>query len=176
MMKKLLVLLMVLGITSIASAAIEISIDGQLGVDEITIMPSDTITVDIHNLGGDLPIDFEAYLYIYNKSDGFYSLSNPRLGDAAGDFPASFSMYAGAYDNDEVWFVQAWNGEELTTGAMFEVDLHCEAIGDVLIELYDGRVDGGYTLIDSVIIHQIPEPMTIGLLGLGGLALIRRKR
>jgi hypothetical protein len=34
----------------------------------------------------------------------------------------------------------------------------------------------GYINIDNVRFIEIPEPMTIGLLGLGGLALIRRKR
>lgn len=36
---------------------------------------------------------------------------------------------------------------------------------------YSGEVD-----IDNLYFVEIPEPMTIGLLGLGGLALIRRKR
>jgi hypothetical protein len=31
-------------------------------------------------------------------------------------------------------------------------------------------------ILDTVTIHQTPEPMTIGLLGLGGLALLRRRR
>jgi hypothetical protein len=34
----------------------------------------------------------------------------------------------------------------------------------------------GQVLIDNIWFEEIPEPMTIGLLGLGGLALIRRKR
>jgi len=176
-MKKLLVLLMVLGITSIASAAIELSINGATDVEEITIMVSDTVTIDIHNLGGSLPIDFSAYLDFFYQSEGTYSLSNARLGDAAGDFPANFSMYTGYYDNDEVAFFQNWAvGSEEVPGEMFLIDMHCEAVGDVLVQLYDSRVDGGYTMVDEILIHQIvPEPMTIGLLGLGALFLKRRK-
>jgi hypothetical protein len=176
MMKKLLVLLMVLGITSIASAAIQISVNGALDVEEITINVSDTITVDIHNTGGDLPINFNAYLDFYYLSEGLYSLSNPRLGPEAGNFPASFSLYESYYDNDEVWFVQAWvgAGDEIP-GTIFLIDMHCEGTGDVLVELYDARVTTGYGLVDSLVIHQIPEPMTIGLLGLGALFLKRRK-
>jgi hypothetical protein len=34
----------------------------------------------------------------------------------------------------------------------------------------------GQLLIDNIWFEEVPEPMTIGLLGLGGLALIRRKR
>jgi hypothetical protein len=176
MMKKLLVLLMVLGITSIASAAIELSINGATDVEEITIHMSDTVTIDVHNLGGDLPIDFSAYLDFFYKSEGLYSLSNPQLGPQAGNFPASFSLYTGYYDNDEVWITQAWAvGTDETPGDIFYIDMHCEGVGDVLVELYDSRVDGGYTAVDSILIHQIPEPMTIGLLGLGALFLKRRK-
>jgi hypothetical protein len=34
----------------------------------------------------------------------------------------------------------------------------------------------GQLLVDNIWFEEVPEPMTIGLLGLGGLALIRRKR
>lgn len=46
--------------------------------------------------------------------------------------------------------------------------------GDALVQLYE-TLDGiEMTLADSVIIH-IPEPITVALLGLGGLFLRRRK-
>jgi hypothetical protein len=60
-----------------------------------------------------------------------------------------------------------------------DILFHCEAQGDVVVKLY--TVDPYFiaaTLVDSVIIHQvpIPEPMTVALLGLGGLFLRRRKK
>ena len=67
---------------------------------------------------------------------------------------------------------QAWAvGSPEIPGTIFLVDYHQEGIGDVLVELYDGRVDGGYTVVDSLIIHEVPEPTTLLLLGLGGLFL-----
>jgi len=36
-------------------------------------------------------------------------------------------------------------------------------------------VDDAGAVMDSQIIHQIPEPITLALLGLGGLFLRRRK-
>ena len=40
--------------------------------------------------------------------------------------------------------------------------------------LGDGTYPAGY--LPAIVIHQIPEPGTLALLGLGGLALIRRRR
>ena len=174
-MKKFLMVMLVLCMASAVNAAIVISVDGQLDLDEITIAPSDTVTIDVYNTGGSTPIDFLAYLDFYTKSEGTYSLSNDHLGLGAGDLPASYIMYDGGYDNDEIEITQAWAvGTPETTGAIFLIDLHCEGEGDVFVELWDGRV--GYTApVDTLTIHQVPEPMTIALLGLGGLFLRRRK-
>lgn len=50
---------------------------------------------------------------------------------------------------------------------------HCDGPGDATIALVD---DDGQ-IIDSQVIHQTPEPMTLALLGLGGLVVsMSRKR
>ncbi len=59
-------------------------------------------------------------------------------------------------------------------GNYFEVDLTClKADVDVYVELYDS---GTLALLDSLIIHQIPEPMTLAFLALGGLLALRRRK
>jgi len=70
---------------------------------------------------------------------------------------------------------------------------HCEegtdliidlvAMGDLIYWTYDETgtktgsqvIAAGGTILDSIYVEQIPEPMTIVLLGLGGLFLRRRK-
>jgi hypothetical protein len=64
-------------------------------------------------------------------------------------------------------------------GDFFEdISFHCEGSDDVVVYLYEitNSWDINERLIDSVTIHQVPEPMTLSLLGLGGLGLLRRRR
>jgi hypothetical protein len=66
-----------------------------------------------------------------------------------------------------------------------EIWVHCEGPGPVIIEVLPGNAAGGsYDIyggpyvgdFGQIVINQVPEPMTLSLLGLGGLALIRRRR
>jgi hypothetical protein len=72
-------------------------------------------------------------------------------------------------------------------GPLAYVDLHCEGPGNVTVTLapstqFGGTLDDNGQPIDpgliggEIILYQIPEPMTMTLLGLGGLALLRRRR
>ena len=62
----------------------------------------------------------------------------------------------------------------ITSGLLVRnVGFHCEGPGDVTMYL----VDNNGEVLDSQVIHQIPEPMTMALLGIGGLAMrVFRKR
>ena len=176
-MKRAFIPLLVFAMASSAYADIMISVNGTLDIDEVTISVSDVVTIDVYNAGGTTPVDFQAYLDFYYKSDGAYSLSNPRV-PGGGPPIIDFSIVPDPpYDNDEFWITVFWQpGEPEVPGEIFFVDLHCELpYKDVLVELYDSRVDGGYTIVDSLIIHQIPEPATLLLLGLGGLLLRKKK-
>jgi hypothetical protein len=62
--------------------------------------------------------------------------------------------------------------------------VHCDGQEPVVVGLGPGDKFGGSLdkdfavpdIIGQVTVHQIPEPMTVALLGLGGLALLRRRK
>lgn len=91
----------------------------------------------------------------------------PAMGDAA--------TVTTSYDPDWLHFgTNLYDPENPPgPGKWFEVDFHCTLEGDVYIYLTDGT---GYVIEDAILVHQVPEPMAIMLLGLGGLFLRRRKK
>jgi len=182
-MKKLLVVMLVLGMASTANAMLWISVDGTVDPPDtsIELMPSEEVVIDIWGDGSELPGLF--YLGISTTSTGAGSLD---LANATNLYPGNDIWGPSWTDNQDVAdFLGVYNPFVTTslsdnsleppplTGTLVDgIIFHCEGLGDVTITLFDG---GGVAL-DSQVIHQvIPEPMTVALLGLGGLLLRRRK-
>jgi hypothetical protein len=181
-MKKLLVLMMVLGIAGAANAALLISVDGVVDPpeSEIELIESDWVTLDIWGDGQTAPgsffmgidvegpasLDLSQAEMLYGGSDALVDwldypdiaallgIQNPLVLASLNDVPPPGDPKA-----------------PLEGTLVDGIRLHCDGVGEVTVLLYDG--DG--VLLDKQVIHQIPEPMTLGLLGLGGLFLRRRK-
>jgi hypothetical protein len=179
MMKNVFFVLTILVMASAANAAMSISVNGVVNPadTEITLMPSDIAIIDIHGDSG-TPIGI-FFLGINAGGPGSLDIANATMvyqGNAAAAFDYDDPDVAGmlGIDNPLV-------GLELSDIAVEPIQFdgllvdniafHCEAIGDVTISLFDG--DG--VLMDSQVIHEVPEPITFALLGLGGLFLRRRK-
>ena len=167
-MKKLLTLMLVLGMASVANAALSL-------IAPTEINEGDTVTIQISS---DSTADDGCYLDFGYVSEGGFELSNPRYlfpypPIIIPPYPPIPPPYNDIIEF-ELLFASA-PGEVVTPGVWFEVDLTCLKVGvDVWIEMYDAA--SPYPLIDSLTIHQIPEPMTVALLGLGGLFLLRRRK
>jgi len=75
-----------------------------------------------------------------------------------------------------VWALTLTDGNPASrqgVGVLDAKELHCESMpSDDVIYLIN--MDDG-TILDTIVIHQMPEPATIALLGLGGLLLRRRR-
>jgi hypothetical protein len=170
-MKKLLVVMMVLGLTVSAQAGISLSLDGADAPAEITITVSTNVMIDVTSddalawggfvkMGDDAPAEWVGQMVIL-----------PAAGKSA------TASLVGAQGYMDTWMLSAaaLPGEvpQVSAGKQFEIGFHCLAPGDVVITLLG---DDLATVKDMLVIHQvIPEPVTIGLLGLGGLFLRRRK-
>lgn len=159
-MKKFLVLALVMGIASLASAGVE------LAANDVTNGAGMDLLVDpgmiVISLVSDEPATgFDALYYVLGRladpqdhTGGMFSTIEPA--DQGG-----FKMAAGTFGNAIApgkWFSMSTMGE----------------VGDV-ISLYSASADGTAPadLLDTVTV--VPEPMTMALLGLGGLFLRRRK-
>jgi hypothetical protein len=233
-MKKLLVFLLVLGMTSTVQAGFILSADGQTDISEITLDgPSSYLELGIGLLaddmlfnGGDIAIQLSNAQGALSYSGLIFPNATMRTkGVPVGVFPLSDNMgFAGAYavvpglsgpqkvvisggdislnaKNNSV-LEGPWGGGYIPAVAansypilMQGLLFHCEEPTDVTISLvaaglgitrleYDAAknvigqtvIYAPGTVMDSIIVHQIPEPMTMSLLGLGGLALLRRRR
>jgi hypothetical protein len=185
MMKKILVLLMVLGMVSWANAGLinvvgnHVDKNGNGLIDE-----SDIIEISIELAPGASSDGYDLDLHV--SGPGTLAESAGGIQHAPG---IGMWMYSGIAGNGiaqmtEVHLMGNWVDQALIWG----LEIHCDGLGDVLVDLtLNGgtRADpeGGTAYQDlteadlgDLVIVQVPEPMTIALLGLGGLLALRRRK
>ena len=165
-MKKLLVLMLVIGLASMASAAYTLS-------GPTVVATGGTITISIMQ---DSTVQNPPDVLILLETTEPGSLGNAIALPAAGELRSIVPFsYAGP---------NAYNGVagsltgQLTTGAHFTVDFTAPGTtGTAVIDLYSPSSDWllGNPVTDTLTITIVPEPMTVVLLGLGGLLLRRKK-
>jgi len=167
-MKKLLILMLVLGLASSASAFV-VNLDPTGAADTPAGAQSLNVVSDTDNA-------FYEY-YLVSMDITYGSISSIAILPAAGDDAATTDLgpmlgYA------MVWSVNAVDSAppfNTVAGVQFTaaVNFTGAAVGeDLTIQLLDPTL----TVLDSMTYNGIPEPMTIALLGLGSLFLLRRRK
>ena len=195
-MKKLLILVLVLGMTSMANAGLIFTVNGEEQGPEITIGPSDIIELDLELSAGS---NIMGYAISYSI-EGYADLAELITDGATGSYPGITepmtdiefpwgSDLDGKVNNDpppsdyvEITAGNFFNPSDGPLTLMEELYLHCLDCGDVVLTIaaygnsvIDGQTIPGGTTLHTLTIHQVPEPATMLLLGLGGLFLRRRK-
>jgi hypothetical protein len=180
-MKKLLVVLMVLSIATIANAGLVIS-----GAPT-TMTPSGTADLSIVGSGLSNPF-IDAYIVVQGPAtlaggnlDYTYGLSAWTLYTADDTYVPWMQGVMGDDTIQQVGDITFSDTTIPTTpvvGTLLDtLAIHCDGPGTVTISLVTMSDDGMSvaTTWDTETILQTPEPMTMCLLGLGGLFLRRRK-
>jgi len=177
-MKKILALMLILGMASAASAVPFLTINGEPAPDEITLVPSDwielDIEIDIGLVGGELIIELSNEQGMLDPADVVLNpdycnvyIPGTYVGYLPWDFqwgvkgatPTSIAIGGGNFSagnlEPDLWLMQ---------GLMF----HCTHPTDVVITLIAGVGGLDYagtdvqegTILDSIYVTQ-PEPTTI---------------
>jgi hypothetical protein len=174
----LLVLLCTMVVTAHATMVITIRLsDSDIWADypdsKFTIVPSQTIEVGILQLPGTAPVGVGSLAL--GLADGLGSLDATSAITKTGVTAAlKDDALAAASFGIQNPFVGLDVTTPINSGLLVrKVMFHCDGEGDVTLYLDDNNGE----VLDSQVIHQIPEPMTIALLGIGGLAMrMFRKR
>ena len=180
-MKKLLIFMLVFGLTSMAHAVAVVQLaeddvtDG-LGIgesaQEITLTPDDdTVEISFYSSTAD---PWTRYFGV-SPETGIGTFSAWTIYPAAGD---DATVSNDPYGYTGYWYVEAKDAAEpfnLAAGEQFMISYTATSFDNDVqtITLYNETWTAGG--IDMLKITQIPEPITIALLGLGGLFLRRRK-
>jgi len=168
-MKKVLVLTLVLTLASMASASL--SLVSSAGT---SLEVNDTSNIGVYN---DTQLPNQG-LVIYVSIDEADIDKGSWTGNSTQHSPPApvegTSTYYGYYEGyGDLWYWEPGvSVDDYLVGSMVDFEFQCDALGDVHITLYG---DDAVTVLDTLTIAQVPEPMTIALLGLGGLLLRRRK-
>ena len=169
-MKKLLVLILVLGLCSTANALLtdlDIYEDGSDPGATITVVTGATTSVEMYSGNTNSGI---AYLGFEDNS--MYSLANAQMTTNAGDEAAGWLYYPASYGYNVYWLTVASFAGNPVSGVQFIVDFTAGSVTGT-VDVY--LMNEALTTLDTATINIVPEPMTIALLGLGGLFLRRRR-
>ena len=168
-MKKLVLLALVFGMASVASATLSL-IPG--GGGETTINTGQVLTIQVSDTD-DLQQGKLSYAIV--EEGGVGALTDPVVLPIAGELGAAvFYTEAGWGTGWELASGSAQDPGILEPGVQFTVDFMSNVVGTAIVSLWNGG--GNFQVADDYLtVNVVPEPLTIALLGIGGLFLRRKK-
>jgi hypothetical protein len=163
MMKRTLIVLLVLGLTSVANAALswslsEVIVDVDVGPEVITINSDNALPYSEAWINDEAGAVIQSIVAMPSAGDGAV-VKDP---DASG-YPGWWTVEGADFNPDD---------GALESGAQYDVTLM--GTQDQISNTYSVFLDT-YGANEELAVTIIPEPMTLMLLGLGGLFLRRRK-
>lgn len=170
-----------LALASAAKAALVISVDGVVDPDVVSVAPGEHAIVGLYSDGGQPQPNYAAFMVVEGRGviSGGEMLYPGCL--------AALTELTWPYDPI---ILQPWYPDitSIILAEFFDcmdpprpmgpglvvdaIDFECTGMGDATIWLLDGDT---LELLDWQDIHQIPEPLTVALLGFGGLLLCRKR-
>jgi hypothetical protein len=190
-MKKLLALVLVLGIASMSMAAVGATIslvgpaEGEKGSATNPLLPSETCVIMVVSDAPILSLDAIVSLQGLASITG---ATDVATGVAKHGWDAGFAADTAMTARSATFAAGNFNGLGGAGKVLAEIVVHCdgEDLVPVVVDIIGNDQLGGSVNIDglslaafsdvSALVYQIPEPMTMSLLGMGALALIRRRR
>jgi hypothetical protein len=186
-MKKLLVLVMVLGLVATANAGLcTLSLTGTTtapaeitvatgSITNIAVLSNDAspqgLLLELDDSAADAAGEMATYStavgdWVYTGGNDMGMTKYAAAGDMASIVDPVVETYPGLFG-----LSGAGVTSPATTGKWFSINYQAAGLGDMYITLYTDAA----APIQTLIVHQTPEPITMTLLGLGGLFLRRRK-
>jgi len=190
MMKKLLVLLLVFGMTSAAGATLQISVNGNLepALSEYTLLPSETLSLDIWTDADIGAFELITFMIVVDTTVGTITPGVAVHPMASFGAPAPGYTYLNENVIPPPGMEGLWGnvanvgypvppaipaGTVLFDEIVFHADYY---MGDTIVYLMDAPDSQQASIIYDYVVIHIPEPMTVALLGLGGLFLFRSRK